>query len=267
MILVKIGGGESIDIPAIVRDLAKVTAPFLVVHGANALRDDLAQRLGIEVKTLTSLSGVSSVESTPELIDLMMMTYSGLKNKRIVELFQQNGVNAVGLTGIDGGLITGERNSGVKTRIGAKTVLVRDLSGKPRIVNVDLLTLLLSNGYRPIITVPILDAERVAVNTENDDVVALIHSALPAETIVHFIEAPGFMEDPSDSSSLIQRMTKSELESRLEIASGRIKRKLMAIVKLFEHGAPRVIIADGRVERPLERALAGEGTVIGASNE
>lgn len=262
MLIIKIGGGESINSAAIVKDLANLQERFIVVHGANALRDKLAKKLEVEIKTITSLSGVSSVQSSHALIDTMMMAYSGVKNKRLVELFQQNGVNAVGLTGIDGALICGERNNGVKTRVNEKTILVRDLSGKPRSVNAHLLNLLLDNGYTPVITVPIIDSEKVAINTENDDIVALLQSSMPAQTIVHFIEAPGFMENPADPDSLITKMTRTELESRLEVATGRIKRKLMAIAKLFATGSPTVIIADGRVDNPLERAMAGNGTTI-----
>ena len=65
MIIVKIGGGKKINLQGIIADLAKVTEPFLIVHGANALRDELALALKIPKQVLTSLSGYSSVFSTP----------------------------------------------------------------------------------------------------------------------------------------------------------------------------------------------------------
>jgi acetylglutamate/LysW-gamma-L-alpha-aminoadipate kinase len=76
------------------------------------------------------------------------------------------------------------------------------------------------------------------------------------------IEAPGFLENPQDSKSLIRKMTQNELKIWEEQVSGRIKRKLLALRKLLESGASTIIISDGRVEHPLNEALQGKGTII-----
>ena len=130
MILLKIGGGESIDLKAVIEDLSTVDEPIVIVHGANVLRDQIAQQLGIEKTILTSSSGYSSVYSDQSAIDVIMMSYSGLRNKQIVELCQQNSLNAVGLTGLDGKMVQGERNKGIRVRENGKTLIKRDLSGK-----------------------------------------------------------------------------------------------------------------------------------------
>ncbi|MEW6655173.1 MAG: acetylglutamate kinase, partial [Bacteroidota bacterium] len=135
MFVIKIGGGKEINLKGIISDLAALNEKFIIVHGANALRDELAVKLNLQKKTVTSLSGYDSVLSNEETIDLMMMAYAGLKNKRIVELCQQNGINAVGLSGLDGKIIQGKRNSGIKVREGGKTLLLRDFSGKPKAIN------------------------------------------------------------------------------------------------------------------------------------
>ncbi len=262
MMIVKIGGGASINLEEIVKDLAQYKQPFLVVHGANALRDSLAKKLCTTITTLESASGISSVQSDEELIDLMCMSYAGLRNKRLVELFQRHGVNAIGLSGIDGQLIRGERNAGIRVRQNGKTIMVRDFSGKPRSVNQQLLQMLLDNGYVPVITVPILDADGYAINSENDDIVALLQVACKADTVVQFIEAPGFLNNAEDSGSVIAKLTRSELAARESTAQGRFRRKLMAISRLLTTSESKVVIADGRVTNPLQRALEGQGTVI-----
>jgi acetylglutamate kinase len=155
MMLIKIGGGEQINLEATIADLATLEQPFIIVHGANVLRDQLAQRLDIEKTVLTSVSGYSSVFSDQAALDVIMMSYSGLRNKQIVELCQRSGINAVGLTGLDGRLVQGERNKGIRVRENGKTMIKRDLSGKPRSINTALLTLLLENGYCPVLTIPI----------------------------------------------------------------------------------------------------------------
>ena len=262
MLLIKIGGGATINLEGITADLAETGKPFVVVHGANALRDGLGERLGIQKRVLTSVSGYDSVFSDVEALDLILMAYAGLRNKRIVELFQQRGVNAIGLTGLDGALVRGRRNRGIRVREGGKTLIRRDLSGKPAGVNVELLRLLLDRGLAPVLTVPILDERGHAINSENDDILVALNDALRAESVIQLIEAPGFLEDPADPSSLVPRMSPAEVERREALVTGRMKRKMLALGRLVRTGSTRVVIADGRAEHPVRDALAGRGTVI-----
>jgi len=263
VIIVKIGGGASINLEGIVDDLANLDEPFLVVHGANALRDELAETLGRPKQVLTSVSGYQSVFSDEAAIDTILMSYAGLRNKRLVELFQRAGVNALGLSGIDGRVIQGRRNKGIRVKEDAKTLIKRDFSGKPVSVNGDLLRLLLDAGYAPVLSIPIADENGFAINSENDDIVNALQAELAADRIIQLIEAPGFLDDASDETSVVAHMTQAELISREESVEGRIKRKMLALRKLFEGGAARVIIADGRIDNPIRAALDGQGTVIG----
>ena len=262
MILVKIGGGESINLEAVISDLANQDSAFIIVHGANVLRDQLSEKLGFEKTILTSASGYSSVFSDQDAIDVILMSYAGLRNKRIVELCQRNNINAVGLTGLDGRLVQGERNKGIRVRENGKTLIKRDLSGKPRQINTRLLRLLLDNAYYPVLTIPIVDEKGFAINSENDDIVAEIAAALGIETVIQLIEAPGFLDDPTDESSLVKHMSVAELNTREAAVEGRIKRKLLALTRLCASGKTRVILSDGRGEHPVEDALTGGGTHI-----
>ncbi|MDH3695382.1 MAG: [LysW]-aminoadipate kinase [Gammaproteobacteria bacterium] len=262
MYIIKIGGGEAINLPRIIADLAELNEQIIIVHGANALRDATARQLGMEKKTLTSVSGYTSVYSDAPAIDIILMTYAGLRNKRIVELCQQNGINAIGLSGIDGKIIQGERNRGIRVYEDGKKFIKRDFSGKPKTVNTSLLKLLLDNGYTPVLSIPILDENNIAINSENDDIVSRLHKELHAQKIFQFIEAPGFLENPADPESLVSELSASELEAREQQVDGRMKRKILALRKLFESGSTEVIIADGCVEHPVQAAMAGRGTII-----
>jgi len=262
MYIIKIGGGKELNLKGIISDLATLQEKFIIVHGANALRDELAQKLNYQKRIVTSISGYDSVFSTEETIDLMMMAYAGLKNKRIVEMCQQFGINAVGLSGLDGKVIQGKRNSGIKVRENGKTLLLKDFSGKPKSINTALLNLLMDNGYTPVLSVPIIDENNFAINSENDDIVALLQNELKAEKNISLIEAPGFLLDKNDPSSLITKISKSELSLMEEKVEGRMKRKILALRKLFEAGDTTVIISDGRTEHPILDALNGKGTTI-----
>ena len=114
----------------------------------------------------------------------------------------------------------------------------------------------------PVLTVPIVDEKGFAINSENDELVALLCQELDAEKVVHLIEAPGLLKDPDNSYSLLPKLSPLDLETWEEKASGRMKRKLRAISKLFKNNSPKVFIGDGRVDQPICRLLEGDGTVI-----
>jgi acetylglutamate/LysW-gamma-L-alpha-aminoadipate kinase len=260
--LVKVGGGAAINLAGIASDLSELEARCVVVHGANAARDDLAARLGSPTRTITSASGVESVFTDDAALDILTMAYAGLVNKRFVSLCQQHGVNAIGLCGVDGALVRGRRNRGIRVVENGRKRLVRDASGKPEIINTELLELLLGAGYTPVVTVPILDEDGRAVNTENDSVVALLQKSLSVKRVVQLIEARGLLRDASDPQSLVHEMSFTALEAWQEVAGGRFRRKLMALSDMASTGCESVLIGDGRSEHPLRETLSGKGTVI-----
>ena len=262
MIIIKIGGGKGINVEGIIKDLTELKEKFIIIHGANYYRDELADKLGIEKKIITSVSGYSSVYSDENAIELLMMAYAGLRNKKIVELCQLNGINAIGLSGIDGKVITGERNKGIRVIENGKKKILRDFSGKPKEVNAPLLNMLMDNGYTPVLSVPIIDENNAAINSENDDIVNVLQNALHAEKIIQLIESPGFLADKDKPETLIMEISKDELNSIEEKSEGRMKRKMLAIRKLFEKGAAKVYISDGRTNHPVREALSGKGTLI-----
>ncbi|MDP2606041.1 MAG: [LysW]-aminoadipate kinase [Deltaproteobacteria bacterium] len=262
MIIIKIGGGRDVNLKGVVQDLATLTERFIIVHGANAVRDEIAAKMGYPTRSVTSVSGYASVLSDEKAIDAIMMGYAGIQNKRLVELCQQRGINAVGLSGIDGKLVQGSRNKGIRVRQNEKTIMMRDFSGKPKQINQELIALLLDHGYVPVICIPIIDENNVAINSENDDIVAVLQETLHADTVIQLIEAPGFMDDIKDDNSLVPSITRAELDAREAQVEGRMKRKMLALKKLMENGAARVIIGDGRVDHPVQDALSGKGTII-----
>ncbi len=259
-VIIKIGGGQAINVEGIARDLARIDEPSLVVLGANAARDQLAEQLHIPVQTLHSISGYDSVYSDRDAIDVIMMSYAGIVRNRFVETCQKLGLNAIGLCGLDGRLIEGRRNRGIRVRESGKTLIKRDFSGKPVQLNCHLLKWLLTEGYTPVLSIPICDAHGVAINADNDNIITLLHRELQAKRIYQLIEAPGLLADRNDPASLIKKLECSELAAREAEATGRMKRKLLALNQLFEEGKTEVIIADGRVATPL--AAASTGTIV-----
>lgn len=265
MILIKAGGGAGLNWDGIAGDIAEIREdrPVILVHGANAIRDGLAKRLGVPVRTVVSPSGISSVYTDREALDVFLMAYAGLANKRIVAKLVARGVPAVGLTGVDGRLWEAAPKKDLYVVEGGKTKLYRDnLTGRVEKVNVCLLRTLVRNGYLPVVCAPAVTAEGEIVNTDNDTAAVVLARAMKIRTILFLFEAPGLLSDADKPETVIPRVDKEEIGTFLPCAKGRMKKKLMAAKKALEDGVREIVFADGRTEHPIRDALAGQGTVF-----
>lgn len=109
---------------------------------------------------------------------------------------------------------------------------------------------------------PIVDEEGFAVNSENDDIIAVIQANVNAEVVLQCIEAPGLLENRDDPDSCIKEIPSGDLSMWEDRSEGRFKRKLHGLNTLFKSGVHKVIIADGRTAHPVTDALNGKGTII-----
>jgi acetylglutamate/LysW-gamma-L-alpha-aminoadipate kinase len=268
LIVVKIGGAAGIGahLPALAVDIASVVRggeDVVVVHGGSDEVDTLGDRLGVARRRIESPSGHSSRYTDPATMEVFIMATAGLVNTRLVEALRAAGVNAAGLSGVDGGLLTGERKTAVRSVEGGKVKVIRDdLSAAITAVNASLLRLLLANGYVPVVAPMVLATTGETCNVDADRAAAAIASALGAAALVLLTNVPGLLTDPADHSTLVRRMRAADAGRYEPFAAGRMKKKLLAAVEAVRGGAGRSVIGDARRERPLTLALAGEGTEV-----
>lgn len=266
MIVVKVGGSEGIDLDAVCRDVAELIKEgqeLVLVHGGSHETNIVAEKLGHPPRFVTSVSGYTSRFTDRETLEIFEMVYCGKVNKSIVERLQRLGVNAVGLSGLDGRLLEGRRKEAIRIREGSKRrVLHGDYTGIVERVNVELLRLLLDNGYLPVVTPPAISYQSEGINVDGDRAAAAIAQALGATELVILSNVPGLLRDFPDETTLIPRIERARAEEALAFAEGRMKKKVLGAIEALEAGVGRVIFADGRVEAPIHAALAGRGTVI-----
>lgn len=268
MLVVKIGGAEGINHEAIADDVAALVnegRQLLVVHGGSALTNQVASALGHPPQFVTSVSGYTSRRTDRRTLEIFEMVYCGQVNKGLVESLQRRGVNALGLSGLDGRLWQGARKEAVTIidERGRRRVLRDDYTGRVEQVNVALLSLLLESGYTPVLTPPALSYQGEAINVDGDRAAAATAIALGAEALLILSNVPGLLERFPDESTLIGHIPAGRLDSFMAVAQDRMKKKVMGAREALAGGVQRVVFADGRVEQPLRRALAGQGTVIG----
>ncbi len=262
MIVLKIGGAAGNNWQRVLDDL-NGHRQLVIVHGGSEEVDQLATALGIAPRHVTSPSGHLSRYTDGPAIEVLAMALAGKVNLRLVAQLQARGVPAVGLSGPDGGLLRG-RTKGTLLAVeeGKTRVLRGDLSGVLEAVNVDLLRLLLGAGFVPVVSPPGVTPAGELINVDADRAAAAVAAALGAELLVIFTNVPGLLRDPYEPNSLIPFIPRQKLEAHMNLAYGRMKRKLLAAREALEGGVPRVVLADSRVEHPLEAALGGQGTVI-----
>ncbi len=266
MILIKIGGGKELNIDNVCKDIAELVEKkekVIIVHGASETRDEIARSLKSPTRVLISPSGVSSVYTDQEAIDIFLMAYAGLINKRIVANLQKYGVNAIGLSGIDGRLWEAKRKDAVYSVEEGKTKLITDnLTGKVVKTNKHLINLLVRYKYTPVICPPAISEESQIVNTDNDFATAVMVEDLKIKKMISLFAAPGLLRDVDDPKSLIRKMNREELHNYLQFAQGRMKKKLLGAENAFTAGLKIMYWGDGRVDFPLRKALSGAGTII-----
>ena len=173
------------------------------------------------------------------------------------------GVNAFGLCGLDGRLMQATRKDSIQSVENGKRKIIRDdYTGRIETVNSELLHLLLTAGYLPVIA-PVAVSERgEALNVDADRAAAMVASALKADTLILLTAVPGLMKNFPDESTLIRQLSQSQLAAASEAAQGRMKKKVLGAEEALKGGVHRVIIADGRIDKPISAAFAGKGTVI-----
>lgn len=266
-LVLKIGGGATIDHDAVAADVArcwKDGTRLVVVHGGAARLNDLSEKLGHPPEFLTSESGHTSRRTDRRTLELFEMVYCGLVNKGMVERFHRLGVNAIGLSGLDGRIWEGPRKEAIRViRDGRRMVIRDDYTGRVERVNASLLHLLLNAGLLPVLTPPAASHSGEAINVDGDRAAAMTAAALGAEWLVILSDVPGLLERFPDEDSLIRRIPRGETDRYMELAGGRMKKKVLGAAEALAGGVRRVVFADGRRSDPLQRALAGEGTVIG----
>jgi len=265
-LIVKVGGGKDLDLEAAVTDLCDLRAAghaVVVIHGGAETTNDIATQLGHPPQFVTSESGYESRRTDRQTLEIFEMVYCGLLNKRWVEHFQIRGVNAVGLSGLDGRLFEGRRKDRLRVRMNGKRLVLRDdWTGTVEKVNAKLVRTLLREGYLPVLTPPAASFNGEAINVDGDRAAAALAVALEATTLVILSNVPGLLADFPDENSLIKEIDARQVDRYDEVAEGRMKKKVMGAAEAVAGGVGRVVFADGRVESPVTRALAGEGTQI-----
>ncbi|HEY0736676.1 MAG TPA: [LysW]-aminoadipate kinase [Herpetosiphonaceae bacterium] len=269
MQVIKVGGALGPMLSNVCNDIHTLVGrgeTLVVVHGGSLDTNELADQLGQPIRYLTAPSGMRSRYTDPATLDVLTMAMLGRVKARIVAQLVRLGVRAVGLSGLDAALVTAEKTPAVKAVVDDRLRVVRDdMTGRVTALNKDLLDLLLTAGYVPVISPPVLDPQVGPLNTDADRLAALVARTLGAESLILLSNVPGLLRDPSDPGSLVPTIPGDDIDHYLGLAQGRMRVKLLAAYEALTGGVPRVVLGDGRIDGPISAALAGLGTTLVAN--
>ena len=234
--VIKIGGGileNEASREMFLRQFAAVEGPKVLVHGGGRLATTMAERLGVKTQMIDGRRVTDK-----ETLDIVTMVYGGLVNKQVVAQLQTMGVNAIGMTGADGGWMKSVKRP---IKNGVDYGYVGDVTE----VNGAHLRMLVENGLVPVIAPITFSAEGLLLNTNADTVASQTAISLAPDVQLTFcFEKAGVLSDPDDESSLIPRIT-PESYTQLKadgIVSGGMIPKIDNAFAAIEHGVQSVRI-------------------------
>lgn len=266
--VIKCGGNAGMDPLAVCPDVAALVADgqrVVLVHGGSADVDRLAGRLGVAQRRLVTPGGTSSRYTDADTLEVLTLVLAGMVKPKLLAELHRHGVAAIGLTGIDAGVLLARRRSVHRAVLDGRTVVVRDdHTGTLQSVATGPLAALLAAGLVPVLSPPALAEDGAPVNVDADRAAAMVAIALHATRLVFLTSAPGVLADPADERSTMHTYvlpgdggggTGADIRGGMSV-------KLLAARSALDGGVRSVLIADGRTDHPIRRALDGAGTRI-----
>ncbi len=241
--------------------LHQVGIRVCVVHGGGKQLTELAQKLGV-VQTVIEGRRVTDDDT----LDLAKMIFRGKINTEILAELRRRGIDAVGLSGVDGGVIKAARRP-PKTVINKETGETEsvDYGNVGDIVEVDthLLELLLGGNYLPVISSLGADDDGKVFNINADTIAAEIAVSLKAEKLILLSDVNGIYLDPTDPSTKIDRLSTFEAIKMIKSgkATGGMIPKLQSLTSLLSRGVGSAHVIGGNVRNGLlAEVFTDEGT-------
>ena len=263
ILVVKIGGGAGLDIAETCADIAEIaqSRPTIIVHGVSERMAQLSAQRQIPVEMLTSPTGHTSRYTPPAVRDLFVEAAQQV-NEMIIQHLARYNRPADGL--ITPIVIRGTRKRAIRSVQDGRVRIIRDdYTGSIETIDTEPIIATLQRGAIAVIP-PIADSPDGLLNVDGDRGAAAVAGAMDAAQLLIMTNVRGLYRDYPDETSFISHVPRQQLDIAMQWAQGRMKRKILSVHEAMDSGVSQVIISDGRIQHPIQQALAGEGTVFTA---
>jgi acetylglutamate/LysW-gamma-L-alpha-aminoadipate kinase len=256
MIVIKIGGSVVDGLhPSALADIKSMAQKYklVLVHGGGKEVTSTATKLGKEQKFIMSPGGVRSRYTDKETAEIYTMVMSGKLNKAIVQMLLRSHINAVGIAGIDGGILKAERKKKllIVNEKGRKMIIEGGYTGRITSVDATLISNLVSSGYVPVISPIALSEDFDFLNVDGDRAAAYVAGGIKAEKVIFVTDVNGLILN----GKLVSSMTLNEAKSALPKIGSGMDKKVLACIEALEMGVKEAIITSGQVNDPLSTAV------------
>jgi acetylglutamate/LysW-gamma-L-alpha-aminoadipate kinase len=263
MIVIKIGGSVVDGLhPSALADIKAIAEKdkLVFVHGGGKEVTATATKMGKEQKFIVSPGGVRSRYTDKETADIYTMVMSGKINKAITGMLLRQGIKAVGIAGIDGGMMKAERKKKllIINEKGRKMMIDGGYTGKINAVDPALLHNLVDNGYVPVVSPIALSEEYDFLNVDGDRAAAYVAGGVRADKVIFITNVNGLMLN----EKLVATMTLEQAKAALPKIGFGMEKKVLACTEALEMGVREAIIASGQVEKPISAAIAHNNCTV-----
>lgn len=233
---------------------------FIIVHGGGDIVTDISARLGHPPRFVMSPRGFRSRYTDKETAEIYTMVMAGKINKEIVSTLQKAGVQAIGLSGLDGAAVRASRKEQIiaLNEQGKKILMDGGYTGQIEKVNDGLLRLLVDNGYTPVISAVAMGAEAEPLNVDGDRMAANVASALRADRLILLTDVDGIMM----GGKRVERLGSFEAKELQDKIGPGMSTKVYASQEAVRGGVAEVIIASGFKEGAIGAALNHDGGTV-----
>ena len=257
IVVIKYGGNAMINEQLKQQVMEDITLLWLIgvkvvlVHGGGPEISETMKKLGKQAQFVNGLRVTDK-----ETVDIVQMVLAGKVNKTLVNLLQMKGGHAVGVSGIDGGIIEAAMKDEALGYVGKITRI------RPQPI-----TDLLEKNYIPVVSTVASDRQGNTYNINGDTAAAFIAGALNAERLIMMTDIAGILRDKDDPSTLIPALTVSEARKLFDegVISGGMIPKVDCCIEAIEKRVKHVVIMDGRVPHSILMELLtdeGAGTMV-----
>lgn len=265
MFVIKIGGDifEKGMNENLSKDIKRILEheKIVLVHGGGDEVTRIAEKLGKKQVFIRSPSGIRSRYTDEETVQIYTMVMAGKINKSIVQWLLSQGVSAVGLSGVDAGMLRAKR----KKRLlmiddrNRRRIIPGGYTGKIHQVNTDLLRVLVSNGYVPVVAPAAVGEDHELLNVDSDRAAAQLAGALGVEKVIFLTDVEGILLVGKN----VEKLSLREAEQLLPKMGAGMDKKVLASIEALRAGVGEAIITSGLIENPVTKAINHQvGTVI-----
>jgi len=263
MITIKIGGSVVDNLhPTTISDIKKVAEKegVIIVHGGGKEVTKVSEQLGKEQKFVVSPSGIKSRYTDQETAEIFTMVMSGKINKTIVRLLQKNGINAIGLSGVDAKVLQAERKKKllIVNEKGRKQAIDGGYTGKITEVNAKFVKSLLEQGYTPVISPIAISEEFDFLNVDGDRAAAYVAGKVQTDKVLFITNVDGLLMD----DKLVTELSLAQAKEIIPKVGFGMEKKILAATEALDMGVKEALIANGQKENPISAAMAHENCTV-----